>query len=361
VKRHLVESPPSALQLLALTGRYARWRGRAQNEHTRRKLISPARYLLASDLAELSLDSIGTAEINAYVEWRRSMGALSFSTRKNGQRYRARVEQVGSQTIDKSLKLLSAALHLAKDENLIASVPKIHFLPEDDARAIVPPTEEQHQKLLHGAEQLRPIAPLLPEVVELLGEFGLRPGELFHLTWGSVDWSLGQGENRGALRVEEQQRIRMLGGERWIPKNRKHRTIPFTLRGRAILEALHAKASPKADELVIPNTHGLPYIRLDEGPMKGGSAGAWNQLREISGVEAVAMRDLRHFFAVACLSRGIPISTVSAWMGHSEIDLTVKRYGRFAAEAREQWTWAALRAEPVEHVASRGAGLKVVK
>jgi len=52
---------------------------------------------------------------------------------------------------------------------------------------------------------------------------------------------------------------------------------------------------------------------------------------------------------------------VSAWMGHSEIDLTVKRYGRFAAEAREQWTWAALRAEPVEQVASRGTGLKVVK
>src|SRR6185436_19462677 len=48
----------------------------------------------------------------------------------------------------------------------------------------------------------RPAAP--GEVVELLGEFGLRPSELFHLTWGSVDWSLGQGANRGALRVEEQ-------------------------------------------------------------------------------------------------------------------------------------------------------------
>jgi len=73
------------------------------------------------------------------------------------------------------------------------------------------------------------------------------------------------------------------------------------------------------------------------------------------------MRDMRHFFAVACLSRGIPISTVSAWMGHSEIDLTVKRYGRFAAEAREQLTWAALRAQSVEQVASRGAGLRVAR
>jgi integrase len=95
--------------------------------------------------------------------------------------------------------------------------------------------------------------------------------------------------------------------------------------------------------------------------MKGGSAGIWNRLREVSGVQRVSMRDLRHFFAVACLSRGIPISTVSAWMGHSEIDLTVKRYGRFGADAREQWTWAALRAEPVEQVAGRGAGLKIVE
>ena len=118
------------------------------------------------------------------------------------------------------------------------------------------------------------------------------------------------------------------------------------------------QANPKAHELVIPNTHGLPYIRLDDGPMKGGSAGVWTRLREVAGV---AMRDLRHYFACSCLSRGTPISTVSAWMGHSEIDLTVKRYGRFAAEAKEQWTWAALRAEPVEQVASKGAGLRVVK
>jgi len=73
------------------------------------------------------------------------------------------------------------------------------------------------------------------------------------------------------------------------------------------------------------------------------------------------MRDMRHFFPVACLSRGTPLSTVSTWMGHSDINLTSKRYGRYAADAREQWAWAALRVEPVEQVASRGAGLKVVQ
>jgi len=64
-------------------------------------------------------------------------------------------------------------------------------------------------------------------------------------------------------------------------------------------------------------------------------------LRKLSGVN-VSARHLRHHFAVQCLTRGIPISVVSAWMGHSKIGLTVKRYGRFTSEAREQWTWAAL-------------------
>jgi integrase len=153
----------------------------------------------------------------------------------------------------------------------------------------------------------------------------------------------------------------MLSGERWIPKNKKHRTIPFTLRGREILEALHAKASPKADELVIPNTHGLPYIRLDDGPMKGGSAGIWSRLREVAGVEGVAMRDLRHFFAVQNLARGVPLHLVSTWMGHSSIELTSKRYGRFAADAKEQWHYASLRSHPIDQVAQVPRALHVVK
>jgi len=41
-----------------MVGRYARWQERAQNERTRRKLVSPIRYLLASDLSGLALDRI---------------------------------------------------------------------------------------------------------------------------------------------------------------------------------------------------------------------------------------------------------------------------------------------------------------
>jgi len=55
---------------------------------------------------------------------------------------------------------------------------------------ITPSPPPRVRALIRGAEQFRSLAPLLPEVVERLGEFGLWPGEL-HLTWGSVDWNLG--------------------------------------------------------------------------------------------------------------------------------------------------------------------------
>jgi hypothetical protein len=93
-----------------LTGRYGDWQKRAENESTRRKLDSPKRYLLASDLGDLPLREIDTAHVNAYVEWRLEVGTLTFATRKDGEAYRPRAESVGAQTINKSLKLLSAAL-----------------------------------------------------------------------------------------------------------------------------------------------------------------------------------------------------------------------------------------------------------
>lgn len=348
-----VPSPSSHTPTLAewLVGRYSQWQQTTQNESTRRKNETAKRYLIASDLGPLPLASIGTAEVNRYIEWRQKCGAITFATRKDGGLYRPRVSECSSQTINKTVKLLSAALRLACDEDIISSLPKFNFLPEDDARAVLPPTDEQYRALIVGAEALRPAASLLSEVVELLGEFGLRPGELFNLTWFSVDWQLGAGDNQGAVRVEEQKRTRVVGGKRWVPKNRRLRVIPFTTRGREVLLGLKQRfPNAQPGDLVIPNTNGLPYIRLDLGPMKGGGAGIWSRLREVAGVEGVAMRDLRHYFAVQNLIRGVPISAVSAWMGHSSIELTVKRYGRWAAEAREQWSWAALRSLSVDDV-----------
>jgi integrase len=144
----------------------------------------------------------------------------------------ARIGECSSQTINKSLKILSTALHLAHDEEVIANIPKINYLPEDGQLLHL---VEQYNDFVRAAENLRGEAALLPEAIEILGEFGLRPGELFHLTWQSIDWELGQGENKGAIKIEEQKRTRVVGGKKWVPKNKKFRIVPFTARGRAVL------------------------------------------------------------------------------------------------------------------------------
>ena len=58
--------------------------------------------------------------------------------------------------------------------------------------------------------------------------------------------------------------------------------------------------------------------------------------------------------------RGVPMHVVSAWMGHSKLELTSKRYGRFSAESREQWHWAALRSKSVSEVSTQPRHLAAV-
>ena len=51
----------------------------------------------------------------------------------------------------------------------------------------------------------------------------------------------------------------------------------------------------------------------------------------------VTFHGLRHFFAVRLLTRGVPITVVSELLGHSDINLTVKRYVRFSSDAEIKW------------------------
>jgi hypothetical protein len=44
-----------------------------------------------------------------------------------------------------------------------------------------------------------------------------------------------------------------------------------------------------------------------------------------------------HLFAARLLTRGVPIAVVSELLGHSDINLTVKRYGRFSSDAKVKW------------------------
>ena len=47
----------------------------------------------------------------------------------------------------------------------------------------------------------------------------------------------------------------------------------------------------------------------------------------------------------------IPLAIVSSWLGHCDVNLTVKRYARWSSEALEQWDWIKKLDKPVDAVA----------
>lgn len=103
-------------------------------------------------------------------------------------------------------------------------------------------------------------------MVEFASETGLRRGEVFHLTWASVDLP------RSAIRVEMQMKSRLANGRHWKPKHGKHREVPLSTKAKAILERLLAGGPRSPDEEVFPNHGGCPYERMDEAPVGSGQA-----------------------------------------------------------------------------------------
>jgi integrase len=56
-----------------------------------------------------------------------------------------------------------------------------------------------------------------------------------------------------------------------------------------------------------------------------------------AGVRRIRFHDLRHTFAGLLLSYGAPIAYVSEQLGHSSIEMTVKRYGKLLPGANRRF------------------------
>jgi integrase len=335
-----------------LLGRWAEHVMVTQNATTRRTTRSHVGYLTFY-LSGLPLDEIDDAAVAKVREGLFRDGPRAFTVNKSGEPRRARAETFTPTSINRILATLAAALNLAEREKLIDRAPRVDLLPRDQSEPIVPPTDAELQAILKAAEQFREIAPLMPEAIELASETGMRAGEQFALTWRSVDFAMG---DTGGIRIEKQPRAKLVGGKPWVPKHRKSRIIPLTPRARALLQDLRARAAPSGpSDPVIPSRGGSPYNRLEAAPDKSGKGYFPDVVAAAELAGHVRWHDLRHYFAVRALMRGVPMAVVSSWLGHSDINLTVKRYGRWAAEAREQWQWAKRMNDPMDAVQPRPA------
>ena len=331
-----------------------RWADHAkvvQGETTRRTTRSHVAYLTFY-IGDLRLDEIDQAVVSRLRENLLRDGPRSFKLNRSGEPQKPRTTSFTPTAVNRIMSTLSAALRLAKLEGVIDQAPRVDMLPHDDSQPIVPPSDAELAAILKTAADFTDVAPFMPEAIELAAETGMRAGELFTRTWSSVDFRMGE---TGAIRVEKQPKVKMVDGRPWTPKHKKSRIIPLTPRAREILLSLRERVPNGPDDPVIPSRGGCPYVRLEAAPDKSG-IGYFPSVVEAAGIAShVRWHDLRHYFAVRALLRGVPIAVVSAWLGHSDINLTVKRYGRWASEAREQWAWAKRMNGPADAIAPRPA------
>lgn len=133
---------------------------------------------------------------------------------------------------------------------------------------------------------------------------GMRQGELFSLTWESVDMRL--------------KTISVLASH---SKGNTTRTIPQNAEAHAVLEAIKPKS---------------PAGLVFKSPVTGGRFNnvkkAWAELTKAAALPDLRWHDLRHDFASQLVMRGVPLFTVQKLLGHANPRMT-QRYAKLAPGA----------------------------
>jgi integrase len=144
---------------------------------------------------------------------------------------------------------------------------------------------------------------------------GLRQGELRGLRWRSVDSAAAR------IRVEEN----MVRGARTTPKSRQRRSVPMAPRVAEELRVLR-EASPwtrPMDAVFADPYTGEPIART---PLMD----RYRRALRAAGIDAAfRFHDLRHTFGTQAAKAGRPVTSIQAWMGHSDLK-TTQRYMHYA-------------------------------
>jgi integrase len=290
-------------------------------------------------LGPVPVDQIDVAVFAKFREDLMRDGPRSFFMKQDGNPRAARGQSFTNTAVNRITGTLMAALRLAEREGVIDRAPFVDMLPLDRSDSIEPPSEDQLDLILAAAEKFTDVAPYMVEAIKLAAWSGLRAGEQFSgLTWRCIEFNAG---TTGAIKIGKQHKVKMVDGRAWTPKHLKSRIVPLMPELKALLLDLRSRVPNGPDDPVIPSRGGSPYVRLEAAPDKAGKGFFPDVVVEASIDKHVRWHDLRHAFAVRALLAGIPIAVVSAWLGHSDVNLTVKRYGRWASDNIKQWDWAA--------------------
>lgn len=175
---------------------------------------------------------------------------------------------------------------------------------------VVVPEVEEVQALVEHAP-----TPWFRLAVRLASECGLRAGEVCGLRVKDVDLM------RRVVHVRVQAMPGKAGAEAAPLKSRdSRRDVPLS-RGLAL--ALNAALEGRevcGDDRLLVSERGLPLFSSRVSQMMA-------KVRRKAGVRSeVHFHSLRHFFASRMLALGVPLPTVSALLGHSDVSVTARIY-----------------------------------
>ena len=166
------------------------------------------------------------------------------------------------------------------------------LLTEDNQRDRVLTFEEEERLLACSAEHLKPI------LVAALNT-GMRIGEILSLTWSNVDF-----DNNLFIITSANN------------KSKKIKRVPVNSILSAMLRELKIKNQKKSD-----------YVFLGEDckPVKDIKTAYINACRR-ADIKGLHFHDLRHTAGTRMNESGVGIVAISKILGHSSVELTMKRY-----------------------------------
>lgn len=143
---------------------------------------------------------------------------------------------------------------------------------------------------------------------------GLKPGEIFRLSWADINLA------RGAVFVKD-------------GKNRQGRTVflpsaASELLGKRNWESFSRIGGMRLTDYLFPRKPGIRHEWFSRAFARFALEEGWN-VKGAARHEQVSLASFRHMYAIWLISRGIGLSTVAELMGQKTTNL-LRQYARFA-------------------------------
>jgi integrase len=162
-------------------------------------------------------------------------------------------------------------------------------------------------------------------VYRLMLTTGMRPGELYALTWSDLDFEQNIVRIRRTI-TDNAEGKRVVGA---TPKGGKTRYVALSRSARAALldwqNTLVLRALKADTDYVFPSRRGSP---MGENVWLGMHA----HIIQRTGVPPINLHSLRHTSATLELAAGTPIKIVSERLGHKDILTTMRIYQHISVD-----------------------------